>query len=126
MNESPNRRRGVVKAAGVRAGVLLLGFYVGLLGAFVHRHDAELIGADVPWGLVLAILTAGAVAAAADRVLRLGSLYLGVGWTLALMAQQIAPGRGYLVAGDLLGWAFTLGGLGAIGAVAARNSRVRA
>lgn len=99
---------------------------MAVLGAVVHRHTAEVGALTVPWGLALAIVAAGALAWAAGRLVRVGSAWFGLGWTLALLLQQLAPGGGYLVGGDALGWGFTLGGLGVIGLVVLRKPRLGA
>jgi hypothetical protein len=107
-----------------RAALVVLGAYVGVIGAFVHRHTWRSAGIDWPWGLVLVVLTTYVVAIAAQRVATVGGAWLGLGWALALLAEQFSPGGSYLVASDWLGWSFTTGCLGAIAVGVIRTPRV--
>ena len=109
-----------------RLGLVLLGAYVALIGAVVHRHRAELLGVDWPWGLVLALGATAAVAVAAGHVrrVRIGETWFALGWALMILGQSMAPTGRYLVAGDWLGWVFSLLGMGSLGAVIVRNSRL--
>lgn len=101
---------------------MVLGLLVGLHGAVVHRLDSSVAGVDLPWGLVLALVTSGLVAWAAAVAVPVGAAWFGLGWTLALVAQQVVGSGSYLVAGDALGWTFMGGGLGVLVVVAARLS----
>ena len=107
-----------------RAALVVLGAYLGVLGAFVHRHVWRLHGVDWPWGLVLAVLVTYAVVLAADRIAPVGGAWLGLGWGIVLLAQQFSPGGSYLVASDWLGWSFTLGSVGAIVVGVVRTPRL--
>ena len=49
------RGRPLRRAVITRLGLVLLGAYVALIGAVVHRHQVELLGVDWPWGLALAL-----------------------------------------------------------------------
>jgi len=106
-----------------RAGLLVLGAYVALVGAAVHRHRSELFSVDWPWGLVLAVGAAVAVALATGRVLRLGAAWFTLGWAAVLVAQSLQPGGSYFVASDALGHTYALLGLGLLGLVVVRDSR---
>jgi hypothetical protein len=97
-----------------RAALVVLGAYVGILGALVHRHTWRSDGTDWPWGLVLTVLVTYVVVVAADRVAPVGGAWFGLGWAIVLMGQQLSSGAGYLVADDWLGWSFTIGSVGAI------------
>jgi hypothetical protein len=97
-----------------RAALVVLGAYVGVMGAFVHRHTWRLGGVDWPWGLLLVVAATYAVVVAAARIAPVGGAWFGMGWAIVLMVQQLSPGGSYLIASDWLGWSFTLGGLGAI------------
>ena len=101
-----------VRAVLARVGVLLLGAWVGALGAVVHRMTVGVGGLDVPWGLVLALVATLATAVACDGLVRVGAAWFGFGWTLVLLLQQVQSTGSYLVASDTLGWTFTIGGLG--------------
>ena len=107
-----------------RAALVVLGAYVGVVGAFVHRHTWRSLGVDWPWGLLLAIAGTYAVVLAADRVTRVGGAWFGLGWGIVLLAQQFSPGGSYLIASDWRGWAFTIGCLGAIVVEVLRTPRV--
>lgn len=106
-----------------RLGLVLLGAYVALIGAVVHRHRVEVLGVDWPWGLALALAATIAVAVAAGHVGRVGETWFALGWAVVTLAQSLSPGGSYLVAGDWLGWAYTLLGLGSLGLIIVRNSR---
>ena len=106
-----------------RAGLLLLGAYVAVVGAAVHRHRSELFAVDWPWGLVLAVGAAAAAALAAGRVMRLGAAWFTLGWAAVLVAQSLQPGGSYLVASDALGYTYSLLGLGTLAAVVVRDAR---
>lgn len=99
----------------VRPAVLLVaGAYLCVVGAIAHRHVTFVVGVEVPWGMILAVLTTYAMVLAAARIVRVGGAWFGMGWAAALTAQQLSPGGSYLVASDWLGWSFIAGSLGAI------------
>ena len=96
-----------------------------MLGALVHRHDTGVLGVDVPWGLLPAVPPPVPVALPAHRTASPGSAAVMIGWGLVLVLQG-ATGRGqYLIAGDRVGWTFTLLGLALLVAVVLQNSRLR-
>jgi hypothetical protein len=107
-----------------RAALVVLGAYVGVMGAFVHRHMWRSQGVEWPWGLLLAIAATYAVVLAADRLAPVGGAWFGLGWAIMLMAQQFSPGGSYLIASDWVGWSFTIGCLGAIVAGVVRPPRL--
>lgn len=107
-----------------RLGLVLLGAYVALVGAVVHRHRVELLGVVWPWGLALALVATVAVALAAGQVGRVGATWFALGWAVVVMGQSLSPRGSYLVAADWLGWAYTLIGLGSLGAIIVRDSRL--
>ena len=110
-----------------RLGLVLLGAYVALIGAVVHRHQVELLGIDWPWGLALAIGATVAVAMGAGHVrrVRVGEAWFALGWAVMILGQSMSPNGSYLVAGDWLGWVYSLVGMGSLGAVMVRNSRLQ-
>jgi hypothetical protein len=108
-----------------RLGLVLLGAYVALVGAAVHRHQIELLGVDWPWGLVLALVATAAVGLGAGRVGRVGETWFALGWAVVILGQSLSPTGSYLVAADWLGWAYSLIGMGSLGAIIVRNSRLR-
>jgi len=107
-----------------RAALAVLGAYVGVLGAFVHRHVWRLDGVDWPWGLVLVVVATYAVVVAAERFIPVGGAWFGLGWGIVLLAQQFSPGGSNLVSSDWLGWSFALGSLGAIVVGVVRTPRL--
>ena len=107
-----------------RAALLVLGAYVAVMGGFVHRHTWRIHDVEVPWGLLLAVVVTYAVVLAAERIVRVGGAWFGLGWGIVLLAQQFSPGGSYLIASDWPGWAFTIGCLGAIVAGVLRTPRL--
>jgi hypothetical protein len=107
-----------------RAGLVVLGAYVGVIGAIVHRHVWWAGGVQWPWGLVLVAAATYAVAFASGRVVPVGAAWFGIGWAVVLMAQQLVPGDSYLVASDWLGWSYTIACLGVIIVAVARPPRL--
>ena len=86
-----------------RAALVIVGAYLCLVGALVHRQTGYLHGVDWPWGLVLVL--GGTVAVVrASMAVRLGAAWLGLGWAVALTGLQFSPGRSYFVASDWPGW----------------------
>lgn len=106
-----------------RLALVLLGGYVAVVAAAVHRHTAEAQGVDWPWGLALALVASVAVAVAAGRVVRLGAAWFTIGWAAVLVGQSLAPGGSYFVAADWLGYTYTMLGLGLLGLVVVRDAR---
>lgn len=98
----------------LRAALGVVGAYLCLLGAVVHRQVWVAGGTTWPWGLAAVLLVTLVVTIAANDVLRVGGAFVALGWAVALLALQWSPGGGYLVASDGLGTAFTVGSLGAI------------
>jgi hypothetical protein len=94
----------------LHVALLLLGVAVGCLGSFVHAQ----VVAGLPVGLLCAYaLMAAALATAglATRA-RTGPAATAAGWLLALLLLSAPRPEGDLVvAGDLPGYAWSLGGL---------------
>jgi hypothetical protein len=97
-----------------RAGLAVLGVYVCLLGAVVHRQVWRAADTTWPWGVAAVVVATLLVSLAANQVIRRGAAWVAVGWAVALLALQWSPGGGYLVASDWLGMSFTVGCLGVI------------
>lgn len=92
-----------------RLACLALGGYAGLLGLVVHRQRVDIIGAVLPWGLLVALVLAWLVAVSAAQLTELGAAWAGGSWALAVLLLQL--GEDVLVASDSLGWSFTIGPL---------------
>lgn len=108
----------------LRAALAVLGLYVCLLGAVVHRQVWVAGGVDWPWGLAVSIAVTGVVTLAANGVLRIGGAWFALGWASGLLALQWSPGGSYLIASDWLGLAFTVGSLGVIVVLVTLRPRV--
>ena len=94
----------------LHAVLVALGVLVGALGSFVHAQ----VVAGVPVGLLCAYaLTAAALATAGlASGSRSGPAATAAGWLLALLLLSAPRPEGDLVVpGDLLGYAWSLGGL---------------
>lgn len=98
----------------LRAALVVLGGYVCLLGAVLHRHVWQAADVTWPWGLVVVVALTGLVTVAANRTTQSGGAWVALGWAAGLLALQWSPGGGYLVAKDWLGVSFTTGCLGVI------------
>lgn len=109
----------------LRAALVVLGAYVCLLGAVLHRQVWRADDVSWPWGLVVVIAVTGLVTVAANGLARVGGAWLALGWAAALLALQWSPGGSYLVASDGLGMTFTAGCLGVIVLCVALRPRVR-
>lgn len=109
----------------LRAALVLLGAYVCLLGAVLHRQLLGIGGIDWPWGLLVVVALTCLVTVAAGRLTTSGGAWIAVGWAAALLGLQWSPGGSYLVASDWLGTSFMLGGLGGIVLCVALRPRLR-
>jgi hypothetical protein len=98
----------------LRPLLVVVGAYVCLLGAVVHRQVWVAAGVAWPWGLVAAVAITTLVTVAAGDATRIGGAWLALGWAGALLSLQWSPGGSYLVASDWLGLVFTGASLGAI------------
>lgn len=107
-----------------RVGALALGAWVGAMGSIVHRQAWFAAGVVWPWGLVVVLVTTAVLVHATGRWRRLGGAWFALGWALVLTGQQLAPGGGYLIATDWLGWSFVLLTAGVIVLDVVRASRV--
>jgi hypothetical protein len=96
----------------------VLGAVAGVLGAFVHAMSVEIGGVEIPVGLPLALGAAGAVFVLAGWLLRnrLAVLAPAVGWLIPVLVMAAPRAEGDLVvAGNLSGYLFLLGGATLIG-----------
>ncbi len=107
-----------------RAALVVVGAYLCVVAAIVHRNTSDFAGIQVPWGLVVALAATVAVVWSATRFVPVGGAWLGLGWAAMLTVLQMSPGGSYLVATDWLGLTFAAGSLGAIVWGALRTSRV--
>lgn len=96
------------------AGALSLGAVTGVLGSFGHRREVEVLGADLPVGLLLA-LAGPAVLIALVRLAGGGRVGAGLafgGWVAACLVLSVQRPEGDLVlVADAFGYAFLFGGL---------------
>ena len=99
---------------GRRVAAALGGLWAGVMASFVHRHVLRTGDVDLPWGLVAAVVLTFLAARGAEALVALGTACFAAGWAVAVLAPMVAGGDSYLVADDVLGWAFTLGGGGAL------------
>jgi hypothetical protein len=109
----------------VRPVLVVVGAYVCLLGAVVHRQVWVAAGVTWPWGLVAAVVVTALVTVAAGDAARVGGAWLALGWAGALLSLQWSPGGSYLVASDWLGLVFTGASLGVIVIAVALRTRLR-
>jgi hypothetical protein len=93
---------------------VVLGAYVCLLGAVLHRQAWRAADVSWPWGLAAVLVLTLLVTLAANGLSRVGGAWFALGWAVALLALQWSPGGSYLVASDWVGLTFTGGGLGVI------------
>ena len=108
----------------LRAALVVVGAYVCLLGAVVHRQVWVAAGVTWPWGLVVVVGVTALVTIAAGEVTRVGGAWLALGWAGALLILQWSQGDSYLVASDWLGLVFTAASLGAIVLAVAVRTRL--
>lgn len=101
---------------------LVAGFYVGILGAAVHRVRFTFADIELPWGLVLAVLTTTLLMAYLAKKRWLGELF-AIGWVGAMVFCTGISSRGYLVELNAYGIAFLLLSFGALMAVLVRTPR---
>jgi hypothetical protein len=109
------------RTAGRVAGLVLLaavGTVTGVAGSFLHDVSVEVLGVDLPLGLAAALVAAFAAYVLAGWVLRnrLAVLAPGVGWLVPVLALSLPRPEGDLVvAANLPGYVFLLGGSAMIG-----------
>ena len=90
--------------------LLVVGFLAGVLGSFVHAATLGWapVGLMCAYGLTAAVLVSGRLAAGS----RSGAAAAAAGWLAALLLLSAPRPEGDLVvAGDLLGYAWLVGGL---------------
>jgi hypothetical protein len=93
-----------------------IGALTALCGAAVHRHVWRDLPLDVPWGIVLALTSTFTVVRAAGLLVGVaGVAGAALGWVLTIIvAQPARPEGDYLLVGDVLGYAFLLGGMATV------------
>lgn len=101
---------------------LLAGFYVGVLGAAVHRVHQTVADIEIPWALALAVVTTALVMAYLANKRWLGEFF-AIGWTAAMVFCTGISSRGYLVELNAYGIAFLLFCFGALMTVLVRTPR---
>ena len=106
-----------------QTALFFLGLYVCFAATIAHRHTTVISGVDVPWGLLLSVVSAYAIARAIDPWVRLGAAFFGFGWAVGLTVPMFSPGGSYLIAEDWLGLSFMFGGLGALALAVVRGSK---
>ncbi len=106
----------------IRILSLLTGFYVGVLGAAVHRVHLNLADIAIPWAMVLAVLTTALLMAFLSRQRWLGELF-AIGWIAAMVFCTGISNRGYLVELNAYGIAFLFFCFGALMTVLVRTPR---
>ena len=105
------------------AGVFVAGVFVGFCSLVTHRHGWPVAGVGVPWGLMLCLATGYAAGRAAGLLAgTAGAVAFGLGW-LAVVAVGFPPRPegDYLVAGDLRGLGFAVGGTVMVAAAVVRS-----
>lgn len=108
-------------------GVLLVlfagGVVIGVCSLLVHRHAWWLNGVPLPWGLVLSLATDYLCVRAAAVVRGLaGAASLAAGWVAVLLGTLAGRPEGdYLIAADLRGYGYLLGGAAVVGLALVRT-----
>lgn len=114
-----------VRLVVVRAGLALVGAVICLAVLIAHRHVWSPFGVELPWGLVLSLLTTYLVVRAAALLdgSPAGAIWCAIGWAAALLYLFGGRPEGdYLFASDWLGYGVLIGGLLAIGAGVIRST----
>jgi hypothetical protein len=108
----------------VRPLLVVVGAYLCLLGAVVHRQVWIAAGVTWPWGLVVAVGVTALVTVAAGDAVRVGGAWIALGWAGTLLLLQWSQGDSYLVASDWMGLVFTAASLGVIVLAVAVRTRL--
>ncbi|MGH3498885.1 MAG: DUF6113 family protein [Nocardioidaceae bacterium] len=109
----------------VIAALVLVGVAAGVTGALVHREAWRDGGLTIPWGVVLALVTAFACVYAGGTLLGgLGGPFaVAGGWVVSVL--YITNGRpegDFLIAQDAFGNAFAWGGVAVVGGAVIASS----
>lgn len=109
------------------AGAAGLGVAVAGLGLLAHRQVVRVADVPLPWGLVLALVTAFAVVVAAGLVDVPAAATVAGGWVLCvLLVLRGRPEGDFLLAGDATGQAYAWGGLATVAAALVVSVRASA
>ncbi len=108
----------------MRPLAFVLGIYVCFVATITHRHATEWMGIRVPWGLILAVAGTFAIAVAAERLTRGGTIWFMLGWATGLVWPMLVPGTSYFVAQDAIGLLFMFGAVGSLAVAAVHASRL--
>lgn len=103
----------------LRVAYALAGAVLCLAALIVHRHVWRVLGMELPWGLVLALVASFLAVRAAGLLdgTAAGAVCCAAGWTAVLLYLFGGRTEGdYLLAADGLGYGLILGGLIAVGA----------
>lgn len=99
----------VLTLLGLLAGGLVLGF----IGAVVSTLHREILGVDVPWGLVLVVLALGCCVRGGAWLVgsRRGAAMVAVGWVLPSLAfSAVNPGGDVVLTDEPRTYVYLLGG----------------
>lgn len=87
--------------------MFLMGALSSVCAAWVSRAEWDLGGVELPWGLLLATISAAALVVVAASFGR-GAIFAAVvGWATGVVLWMVRPGEA-VIANDALGYAFLL------------------
>lgn len=95
----------MVRGVGVRLLIALVGGYVSVLGAFLHRMQWE-TPVSVPWGMAVALVAVGLMAVVSNHLVVSGAAWFAMGWTAFVLVQGMNSSGSYLIGSDVWGWTY--------------------